>query len=104
MSKYRNKKVIIDGITFDSKAEGDRYIELKLLQKSGKISNLVLQPEFNYKGETGKKLFKYKADFQYNDGDAVVVEDVKGVRTPVYRIKKKLIEDQFKIEIIEIRK
>ena len=101
-SKYNAKKTKVDEITFDSKKEAKRYQELKLLQKAKHISDLILQPVFEllptqkYKGETLRKL-TYKADFQYTDnlsGDKVV-EDVKGFKTAVYTIKKKLFIDKY---------
>ena len=102
-SKYRNRKTVIDGITFDSKKEARRYSELKLLKKAGHIKNLELQPSFvlvdGYVNGTGKKIrpMIYKADFRYYDvmGKCEVVEDVKGVRTEVYKLKKKLFEERY---------
>ena len=99
-NKYRAVKTTIDGITFDSKREAARYWELKWLQKAGVISHLELQPEFDFK-IGGKKLFTYRADFGYFENGKRVVEDVKGVRTPVYRLKKKIVEAAFHITIKE---
>lgn len=73
MNKYRNKKVIVDGEEFDSKKEGKRYKELKLLERAGEISNLELQPKFllqdtfKKNGKTYKKI-QYIADFMYCQG------------------------------------
>lgn len=99
--KYRNKKVEIDGITFDSKREGRRYSELKLLERAGSIKELILQPRFkvNVGGipicyvETGRQLV-YVADFQYFDVESgrVIVEDAKGYATKEYRIKRALMK------------
>ena len=96
-NKYRAKKTVIDGITFDSKAEARRYSELKLLQMGRKIKNLELQPRFELQpGFThkGKKIqaINYIADFAYIDCEtgANVVEDVKGMRTKEFNIKYKL--------------
>lgn len=103
-SKYNNKKTIIDGITFASKAEGIRYSQLKMLKKAGEIQNIDRQPRFKYLDRTGKKtLFTYVADFAYERDGKLVIEDVKGFRTKEYILKKKLIEDRFGIEIIEIK-
>lgn len=104
MSKYLNKKITIDGITFDSQKEGARYLQLKALQQTGSISHLKCQPVFKYLADDKKKvLFKYIADFDYcTDDGSYTVEDVKSPMTaklPVFRLKKKLIEDRFKIEI-----
>jgi hypothetical protein len=108
-SKYGNKRVEVDGITFDSQAEAKRYAELKLLEKAGQISDLKLQPRFPFYYQTGwtsELMFTYVADFSYVDNvpphPMTVVEDVKGFRTPLYRLKKKLIEAQYGIAITEI--
>ena len=102
MSKYRNIKTEVDGIVFDSKAEARRYAELKLLEKANEISDLRLQPKFNCKIH-GKKICTYRADFDYYHGDQWVVEDVKGFRTQVYRLKKRLVEALHGVEIREVR-
>ena len=83
--KYGNRKTVIDGIKFDSKAEAERYKELKILEKAGLIKKLILQPEFllqdkfKYNGKT-ERAVKYIADFKYFDvaKGVYVVEDVKG--------------------------
>ena len=96
-SKYNAKKIKIDGHTFDSKREAQRYCELKLFLRAGEIKNLVLQPrfllqdEFFDKNEIKHKKIEYVADFLYIDkDDKKIVEDVKGVMTDVYKIKKKM--------------
>ncbi len=94
--KYHNKKVIIDGHKFDSRKEGEHYLELKRRQNLGEISNLELQPSFllqeGFKRD-GKKYqpITYIADFRYIENGKVIVEDVKGFKTLVYMIKKKLL-------------
>lgn len=87
-SKFNAKKIVIDGITFDSISEGKRYSELKLLEKAGKIKDLKLQPKFPLLLDEKNRF--YIADFQYIEVDTgkEVVEDVKGVKTPVYKLKK----------------
>lgn len=109
MNKYHNKKTTVNGINFDSKREADRYIELMLLQRAGKITNLKLQPVFTLqegfitpKGEKVRPI-TYKADFSYrkSENGPLIVEDVKGVRTKEYLIKKKLMLDKG-IEIVEV--
>ena len=71
MNKYFNKKTVVDGIQFDSKLEANRYCELKLLEKSGEIKDLKLQPKFllqeSFKknGKTYRKV-EYIADFTYS--------------------------------------
>lgn len=91
----------VDGKIFDSLAEAKRYCQLKLLQKGGFIRQLELQPEFRFEID-GKLMFKYLADFRYFEGSQRVVEDCKGVRTPVYRIKKKIIEATHHVKIVEV--
>lgn len=96
-SKYNAKKTNVDGIKFDSIREADRYCELKLLEKAKEIRNLELQPRFllqdkfkDKMGTTHRKI-EYVADFSYIDNDGkAIVEDVKGVLTDVYKIKKKM--------------
>lgn len=111
-NKYNAKKIKIDGHTFDSKREAERYCELKLFVRAGEIRNLELQPrfllqdEFFDKNEVKHKKIEYVADFLYIDkAGRNVVEDVKGVLTDVYKIKKKMFlkkyDDQY--EFREIR-
>lgn len=119
MRKYRSKKVIIDGITFDSKKEAHRYCELRLLQRAGKISSLELQKPFELipaqrepstMTKTGKEKLgrvieqsvKYIADFVYIENGKTVVEDTKGVKTKEYIIKRKLMLYVYGIRIKEI--
>ena len=109
-SKYHSKKVIIDGIKFDSGMEGDRYIQLKILERAGLIKELELQksfelqPTFRKNGKTYRKIV-YIADFCYFDIhlDKYIVEDVKGYKTKEYALKKKMFEYKYKdLELIEI--
>lgn len=101
-SKYKAKKTIVDNITFDSKKEAARYCELKLLERAKAISNLQLQVSYILipKSKYGRAI-KYVADFVYEENNQVIVEDVKGVKTPVYRLKKRLMAEQYGIEIKE---
>lgn len=103
MNKYRNKKTEVDGIVFDSKKEAGRYGELKLMERAGEISELKLQPSFDLV-INGFKIGKYVADFQYREGvcGKYIVEDVKGLKTPVYRLKAKMVRAIHGIEIVEI--
>lgn len=100
-SKYNARKVTIDGIVFASGHEGARYTELKLLQRAGKITGLELQPKFDFKIE-GKKVFLYKADFAYFEGDKRIIEDAKGFKTREYKLKKKIIEAAYHLQITEV--
>lgn len=99
--KYKAKSIVIDGITFPSTKEGKRYTVLKLLQHAGDITDLKLQPSFPIV-VGGVKVCTYKADFSYYDRfGGFIVEDVKGVRTPVYNLKKKLVLAIYGISIKE---
>lgn len=100
MSKYSAKKCEIDGIKFDSLAEGRRYSLLKALQANGNISALACHPKFPVDIDQ-KWIFTYKADFSYYDEELKrkVIEDVKGIETTVFRLKKKLVEAIYGIEI-----
>ena len=100
MSKYNAVKSVVDGIKFDSKKEARRYSQLKLMEKSGAISNLSMQPRFDLI-VNGEKCGFYKADFKYIENGKEVIEDVKGVLTPVYRLKKKLVKAIYNIDIFE---
>lgn len=101
MQKYKAKKVELDGYHFDSMAEAKHYwFGIKPRLEAGEIKDLRLQPLFRCE-INGKLICKYLADFQYMDTKEIgpqgqlgctVVEDVKGFKTPVYRIKKKLVE------------
>lgn len=112
-NKYHNKKVIYNGIKFDSKKERDKYIELKQLEKAGIIKELELQPKFllldtiHYKGKTYPKTY-YIADFKYFDNEKCkyIVEDVKSsitAKDKVYRLKIKMLLTKYPdIEFREI--
>ena len=102
MSKYHAVKTKLDGYTFDSKKEAARYQELKLLEQAGKITRLEIHPEY-YLWVNSMQVCKYIADFRYIDCEVggQVVEDVKGVKTAVYRLKKKLMKAIYGIEVFE---
>ena len=100
MSKYKAKKCIIDGITFDSKKEGKRYAELRELEKRGEIADLKTQVKFElipsqrYGGKVIERAVTYIADFTYYYKGDYVVEDVKSSKRmirPEYIIKRKLM-------------
>jgi hypothetical protein len=117
--KYHNKKVIVDGIAFDSKKEARRWCELKLMEKAGVISDLERQVEYELipsqrepdiigpRGGVKKdKVIEldctYIADFRYKQGGEVIVEDTKGFRTADYIIKRKLMLWRYGIRIKEV--
>lgn len=117
-SKYGNKKVVRNGITYDSQKEANRHAILKMLERSGKISDLQRQVKFvlipaQYEPDTvgkrggvkrGKLLERecsYIADFVYTEDGKQVVEDSKGFRTADYKIKRKLMLHVHGIKIKE---
>lgn len=123
MSKYGNRKVTVDGISFDSKKEARRYTDLKLLARAGEISNIERQVKFvlipaQYEvveryGKDGRRLrdakkliereCAYIADFTYTDSSGkYVVEDTKGMRTKDYIIKRKLMLHRYGIRVREV--
>lgn len=108
-SKYKSKKVIYDGIEFDSKKEGAYYLKLKTLENFGQIKDLELQkeyelqPSFKLNGKTYRKI-TYKADFVYYSliDNKIHVVDVKGFKTKEYLLKKKMLAYKYNIEIEEV--
>ena len=104
VSKYRAVRTTVDGITFASKAEARRYQELRMLERARKITGLRLQPRYDLH-VNGQKIGTYVGDFEYvvRHGGTTVTEDVKGMKTPMYRWKKKHLKAQWGIEIQEVR-
>ena len=121
-NKYRNKKIIRDGMEFDSLKEYRRFCELSLLERAGKVTDLQRQVKFvliptqyerfeRYSTKTGKRLkdgirvaekeVSYIADFCYIQDGKQVVEDSKGFKTEVYKIKRKLMLHVHGIKIKE---
>lgn len=118
-SKYGNKKIVVEGNTFDSKKEAKRYQELLLLERAGAIRNLQRQVKYILiptqrepdvigkrggikKGNVIEKECAYYADFVYEENGQTVVEDTKGMRTTDYIIKRKLMLHIWGIKIREI--
>lgn len=99
-SKYHAKKTTVDGITFDSRREADRYLVLKGMEEEGAIEDLRRQvryeliPAFDVDGRHYRPV-SYVADFVYVEDGKEVVEDVKGMRTDVYRLKSKLFARRY---------
>ena len=108
-NKYGNAKVVRYGRKFDSKREAGRYAELQLLQRAGKISDLKTQvsyllipAQYDEKHRCVERSCKYVADFTYMEDGKLVVEDAKGMKTDVYRIKKKMMLYKYGIKIKEV--
>lgn len=113
MNKYGAMRMIVDGITFDSRKEARRYTELKLLERTGKITDLQRQVKFKLipaqyakseevytrgpkkgqhkQGKCIEQPVNYIADFVYVENGRKIIEDTKGVRTKDYIIKRKLV-------------
>jgi hypothetical protein len=103
LSKYKNKQTWADGHHFDSIAEKDYYLQLKLRQMGGDISDLKLQPQYPLV-INDTKVGTYVGDFLYTDnktGEKVLV-DVKGFRTQLYLMKKKMVRALYAIDITEV--
>jgi len=103
-TKYRNKITLVDGIRFDSKAEAKRWIKLRELYHQGVITKLGRQPKYPFHLH-GKLMFTYIADFKYTDVHTgiEIIEDVKGVKTPIYNLKKKIIQEMYGFTITEVK-
>lgn len=120
-SKYRAKKTTLDGIQFDSKKEALRWAKLKVLEEAGEIHDLQRQVKFvlipaqreantvgarggTIKGKLIEREVAYYADFVYyiKGSDKPIVEDTKGVRTPEYIIKRKLMLQVHGVRIKEV--
>lgn len=99
-SKYHARKTTVDGITFDSRKEADRYLVLKGMEEDGLIENLRRQvryeliPAFDVDGKHYRPVF-YVADFVYVEDGKEIVEDVKGMRTDAYKLKSKLFARRY---------
>ena len=100
-SKFRNIRVEYDGIKFDSKRECAYYQELKLLEAAGDISQLRVHPkDFNIT-INNKRICRYEPDFIFYDNKQgrFRIQDVKGVVTALFKLKKKLVEATYDIEV-----
>ena len=119
MRKYRNEKITVDGVTYDSKKEYRRFCELSMLEKAGEITDLRRQVDFELipaqrepdtigsrggikKGKLIERKCSYRADFVYKENGKTVVEDTKGMRTKDYIIKRKLMLYVHGIRIREV--
>ena len=110
MNKYKAKKIVVDGITFDSKKEASRYVTLSKMADQGLITELSRQVKYqltpSMKGKLrSERASHYVADFTYRDSGELVVEDVKSEFTrklPLYIMKRKLMLMLHNIEITEI--
>lgn len=114
-SKYHARPTVVDGVRFHSQKEAKRYGELKLLEKAGEVWDLVLQPRFPLvvpmttgtlmgavkamSDQPYTKIGEYRGDFAYKDRTGRVVEDVKGMDTPMSKWKRKHVSAQYGITV-----
>jgi hypothetical protein len=100
--KYGARACVVNGIRFPSRREANRYSELRLLERAGKIAHLETQVRLPLE-VNGMLISHYVADFKYFDTDArlIVHEDAKGFPTDIYRLKKKLVKALYGIDIVE---
>lgn len=107
-NKYHSAKVTVKGETFDSRHEAERWIILKASEKAGTIQKLRRQVKFELipaqkvNGKIAEHAVSYIADFVYEKDGVTVVEDAKGMRLPVYIIKRKLMLWRYGIQIKEV--
>lgn len=109
-SKYRSRKITVNGEVFDSKKEYKRFVELTLLERAGKITNLQRQVKFELlpsqriDGKVVERPVRYIADFVYEQDGQTIVEDVKSsaTKTSEYVIKRKLLLWRHGIAIKEV--
>lgn len=106
--KYGNRKTTVDGVTYDSAKEARRGAELRLMERAGVIRNLAAQVKFTLipaqriDGKLIERPVTYVADFVYTEDGQTVVEDVKGVKTKDYIIKRKLMLWRYGIRVREV--
>ena len=101
-SKYQAKITEVNGVKFASRREARRWSVLCQLQRAGEISDLCRQVSFALHAPGGVKVTSYRADFTYMRNGALAVEDAKGVVTELYRIKKKWLAAEYRIDIVEV--
>lgn len=107
-NKYGARKTEVAGVAFDSKAEARRWQVLQAMERAGEIADLKRQVPFELVPKQQKadgsavRAVTYVADFTYRQGERLVVEDVKGMRTPEYKLKAKLMLWRHAIEIHEV--
>jgi hypothetical protein len=108
--KFGNKKTVVDGHTFDSKREAARWCELRLLQRAGRISELQRQvvyelaPGVKFEGaKRAQPALRLVVDFQYREAGRLVLEDIKGVVTTAFTIKRHLLKARIGLDVRVIR-
>ena len=103
VTKYRNVPTTVDGLRFDSKAEAAHWGELQMEERAGRINGLRRQVDFPIVvNET--LVCQYRADFVYFRDGRRIVEDVKGMRTPLFALKAKLVRAVLGFDVVEVRR
>lgn len=100
-AKYGNKKVMLDGLLFDSKREAAYYSELKIREKAGEVTGVEMQRPFALLGSNGTLMATFRADFCFWDNTAGRFRciDVKGFDTPVGKLKRKMMKGLLGIDV-----
>lgn len=108
--KFGARKVTVDGHVFDSRGEANRYGELRMMERAGLITSLILQPEFilqdaftDAEGNRWKAI-RYRADFQYVEAGRTIVEDFKGMETAEFKLKRKLFLNRYRDLVFRVSK
>ena len=107
-AKYNARSVHLDGYRFDSAAEAQRYAELKLRERAGEISELKIHPRYvlqaGFTTPDGERIrpIHYIADFEYREDGQGVVEDVKGVKTAVFKLKYKMFRRLYPLLVFRL--
>jgi hypothetical protein len=104
-SKYANRRTSVGQLSFMSAREARRWQELQIRERAGEISNLQRQVRFDLHAHSvsasKEKVCLYVADFVYLRHGQRIVEDCKGFRTPIYKIKRKWMRAEYGISILE---
>jgi Protein of unknown function (DUF1064) len=101
--KFNAMPTEVDGVRFDSKREARRWAELQLLERAGQIHHLERQVAYPLHAGAQQPIGAYVSDFSYVSAEGrLVVEDAKGIRTPLYRWKKKHLAAEYGIAIVEV--
>ena len=100
-SKFGNVKTTVDGIVFDSRREALHWQLLRLREASGKITQLKRQVRYDLH-VCGIKVCAMVPDFEYWEGDKLIVADSKGMKTPMYNLKKKMLAAEYGLKIVEM--
>lgn len=102
MTKYKAKKCTMNGVNFDSKAEMNRYCQLRIMQMAGEIKNLKCHPAFDI-DYNEKHICKVELDFCYEEDGMTIVEDVKGCDNALSKLKRKMVKAFHNVDVIIIK-